>query len=149
MDKMDPSDDWSYALLEEDNYTQLRGMVLVSTQGSPYEGGVFEVLIDVPVGYPYTPPELHFVTPVFHPYVDAASGAVSLPILGEAWSPAESLSTVLQALHELLVFDGLDDPSLYADQGYEVLNDEAAELWIGEIDAFCARARDATCMHAI
>lgn len=36
---------------------------------TPYEGGVFELMINVPEQYPLAPPNVRFRTRIFHPNV--------------------------------------------------------------------------------
>lgn len=43
---------------------------LCGPKSSPYEGGVFELVINVPERYPFEPPVVKFVTPVYHPNID-------------------------------------------------------------------------------
>ena len=35
--------------------------------GTSYEGGVFEIDIVIPKGYPFEPPKMKFVTKIWHP----------------------------------------------------------------------------------
>lgn len=44
-----------------DSLTHLRGVVQ-GPEDSPYEGGVFEVDIRIPPGYPFEPPKMKFIT---------------------------------------------------------------------------------------
>ncbi|WWC88767.1 uncharacterized protein L201_003680 [Kwoniella dendrophila CBS 6074] len=77
--------------------------------GSPYEGGLFEVDIKVPDDYPFSPPQLHFVTKVYHCNI-ASSGAICLDLLKNAWSPALSLYKVILSLSSLLTDPNPSDP---------------------------------------
>ncbi|KAH8109760.1 ubiquitin-conjugating enzyme/RWD-like protein [Phellopilus nigrolimitatus] len=64
-------------------------------EGTPYEGGHYEVDIVVPESYPFQPVKMKFITKVYHPNVSSASGAICLDILKDAWSPVLTLKSTL------------------------------------------------------
>ncbi len=43
--------------------------VLRGPQDTPYDGGFFRIVLVVPETYPMSPPQVYFITPVFHPNV--------------------------------------------------------------------------------
>ena len=93
---------------------------ILGSIGTAYEGLEFRVGIQFPPDYPFRPPVVTFLTPCYHPNVEAkAGGYVCLDILREQWSAVLSLSTVLVSLQSLLSEPNCDSP----------LNQEAAELW--------------------
>ncbi|PRD23924.1 UNVERIFIED_CONTAM: Ubiquitin-conjugating enzyme E2 T [Trichonephila clavipes] len=53
---------------------------IVGPDSSPYENGVFHIDIQIPEKYPFLPPNVHFITPVYHPNIDD-SGRICLEIL--------------------------------------------------------------------
>jgi len=63
----------------EGSLTQLEA-VLQGPQGTVYEGGCFRVCLDIPARYPFEPPAVRFITPVYHPNIDVG-GRVCLDIL--------------------------------------------------------------------
>ena len=47
-------------------------------EGTPYEGGVFDVDILIPKEYPFEPPKMKFMTKIWHPNVSSQTGAICL-----------------------------------------------------------------------
>ncbi|KAK7045768.1 geranylgeranyl pyrophosphate synthetase [Paramarasmius palmivorus] len=79
-------------------------------EGTPYEGGHFEVDIVIPDAYPFQPVKMKFITKVYHPNVSSASGAICLDILKDAWSPVLTLKSTLISLQSLLCSPEPNDP---------------------------------------
>ncbi|KAG9464576.1 hypothetical protein GDO78_019699 [Eleutherodactylus coqui] len=124
----------------DDNMEQLRAQV-VGGSGSPYEGGVFSLEVAVPERYPFQPPRLQFLTPIYHPNIDTA-GRICLDILKPppegAWRPALNLSSVLTSIQLLMNEPNPEDP-LMADIAREYKYHRAA---------YTATAREWTEKHA-
>lgn len=70
---------------------------------SPYSGGVFFVNIHFPPDYPFKPPKVQFQTKVYHPNVNS-QGSICLDILKEQWSPALTISKVLNPVHHSVYY---------------------------------------------
>ncbi|THH05896.1 hypothetical protein EW145_g4465 [Phellinidium pouzarii] len=79
-------------------------------EGTPYEGGNYDVDIVVPESYPFQPVKMRFITKVYHPNVSSASGAICLDILKDAWSPVLTLKSTLISLQSLLCSPEPSDP---------------------------------------
>ena len=82
---------------------------LMGPKDSPYEGGLFSLVIDFPTNYPFKPPKVVFKTKVFHPNINS-QGGICLDILKDQWSPALSVAKVLLSISSLLTDANPKDP---------------------------------------
>ena len=78
-------------------------------EDSPYTGGVFFINISFPANYPFVPPKMHFMTRIYHSNFKL-NEPISLDILKDEWSPALTISKVLQFIISLLLDPNLDNP---------------------------------------
>ncbi|KAL3801226.1 hypothetical protein HJC23_012626 [Cyclotella cryptica] len=71
---------------------------ITGPEDSPFEKGVFLLLVNISGRYPFEPPRCRFLTPVYHPNIDSG-GRICLDTLksppGGSWSPAVSLPSLL------------------------------------------------------
>ncbi|XP_062503112.1 uncharacterized protein LOC134180053 [Corticium candelabrum] len=71
---------------------------------SLYKGGRFKVQLLITDQYPYEPPEVRFLTPIYHLNVCQKTGQVCLPFLmKDKWKPTYTFEHILQALYSLLI----------------------------------------------
>jgi len=105
-----------------DDLLQWRGTI-VGGEGTPYAGQTYRLRLVFPKTYPFSPPNVTFTTPIFHPNVDL-SGVICLDILEDEWSPSLTVQTVLLSLQSLLA-----DPN-----GDSALNADAARLWSDPVE---------------
>lgn len=103
-----------------DNITQFEAKIM-GAENTPYYGGIFKVLIDLPERYPFEPPKVQFVTPIYHPNIDSAGricmDTLKMPPKG-AWKPIMNIEGVLQQLQMLMAEPNPDD-ALMADIALE------------------------------
>jgi ubiquitin-conjugating enzyme E2 D/E len=90
---------------------------IIGPEDTPYAGGLFKLNINFPNEYPIKPPEIKFLTNIFH--CNIREGSICLDILKYNWSPALSISKVLISICSLLNDPNPDSP----------LNSEAADLY--------------------
>ena len=96
--------------ITEDNMTKMIG-TLPGPPDTPYFGGLYKVEITIPDDYPFAPPEVDFVSKIWHPNVSSMTGAICLDILTpDSWSAAMSLRTVLLSIQALLASPEPNDP---------------------------------------
>jgi len=77
---------------------------------TPWEGGAFKLSMAFPMDYPMKPPEIAFITPIFHPNV-YANGALCIDILQAAWAPVYDVGAILLSIQSLLNDPNPDSPA--------------------------------------
>ena len=104
--------------------------VVEGAEGTPYAKGRFRLTILVPPNYPFGPPKVQYVTPIYHPNIDSA-GRICLDILNMpttsgkgAWKPSLNLSTVLNSLR-LLMSEPNPDDGLMVEITHEFIHNRA------------------------
>ncbi|XP_078443278.1 ubiquitin-conjugating enzyme E2 20-like [Wolffia australiana] len=105
------------AFPEGESITCWKGTISGSS-GTVYEGTTYKLSLNFPNDYPFKPPKVKFVTPCFHPNIDAF-GNICLDILQDKWSSAYDVRTILLSIQSLLGEPNNESP----------LNTQAAALW--------------------
>lgn len=125
----------------EDRTDDLRAQI-VGGVDTPYENGVFTLEIKVPERYPFEPPKIRFLTPIYHPNIDNSGrichDALKLPPKG-AWKPSLNISTVLTSIQLLMAEPNPDDP---------LMADISSEFKYNK-QLFTEKARKWTQQHAV
>jgi len=93
----------------KDDLSVLRGEVR-GPPDTPYDGGLFELCIDIPDTYPFNPPKVKFVTRLWHPNISSQTGTICLDILKDQWAASMTLRTVLLSIQALLNSPEPNDP---------------------------------------
>ncbi|XP_043692098.1 constitutive photomorphogenesis protein 10 [Telopea speciosissima] len=75
---------------------------IIGPPGLPYEGGIFFLDITFPHEYPFKPPKVVFITRIYHCNIDS-SGNPGLDILKDRWSPALTISKVLDDIRSIFI----------------------------------------------
>ena len=120
----------------DDDIFQWQATIL-GPQGSPYEGGIFYLRINFPQDYPFKPPNVSFITRIYHCNINS-SGSICLDILKEQWSPALTISKVLLSICSLMDDQNPQDPLVL----------DAANLYNEDREKFIARAQAYTIQYA-
>jgi len=76
---------------------------------TPYEGGLFQAYCRFPSDYPFKPPTIRFVTPIYHCNINS-TGRICHSILDQFYSPAITVKSMLDAIFGLLMTPEPMDP---------------------------------------
>lgn len=74
---------------------------IAGPRGSPYEGGLFFLHLQILPDYPLRPPLVHFTTKIFHPNV-SRHGDIGLDCINDNWSLALTITKILISIQSLL-----------------------------------------------
>ena len=108
----------------------------VEPQDGAYSGARWEFSIELPDSFPFHRPRIATLSPLFHPNVDAHTGAVDLRLLHE-WSPVLTLRFVVLGLVLLFVEPNMERP----------VNAEAAHLLATDHAVFAEKVQ--LCKHIL
>lgn len=103
----DHKDEFSISPSKDD---PLRWIVKIKgPDDSPYQRGIFFILIRFPTDYPFKPPTVSFTTKIYHPNI-SRDGRIFVDMLDSRWSPAFTIDKVLMSINILLCEPNTDDP---------------------------------------
>lgn len=123
--------------MDGDNLTEFHA-VIQGPENTPFEGGEFQVKLEITEEYPQKPPKGYFMTKIFHPNVNEETGAICLSTLSSDWTEDTGLDHLLLAIRCLLIQPNPES----------ALNEEAGRLLLDNYEDYCARAKLMTQVHA-
>ena len=115
------SENISFGPIDDENLLEWDATILGPT-GTPYFGGIFKLLINIPSNYPIIPPVITFKTRLFHPNI-SETGEICLDILKYHWSPVFTISKILISIVSLFSDPNPHDP-LNSDAAHLLLSDK-------------------------
>lgn len=131
-------------VLVDDNILDWQ-LYLIGPAETMYEGGVFRVSMKFPMNYPNEPPEMRFLTPIWHPNV-YADGRVCISILhkpggtaetpddtpaSECWRPILNIEAIVVSVLSMLSDPNFNSPA----------NMDASVQMRNDIEGFKARVK--------
>ena len=105
--------------------------VIFGPDDTPWEGGTFNLLIRFGEDYPSKPPDVRFVSSLFHPNI-YADGKICLDILQAQWTPSYDVAAILASIQSLLCDPNPNSPA----------NSEAARLFTENRREYNRRVRE-------
>jgi len=133
----EPIENIEISFPEEGNLLKWEATLLGPTE-TPYEGGRFKIQMLFDNEYPHSPPEVKFLTKIYHPNVNNL-GQICLNILRNDWKPTLSARTVLLSISSLLGSPNAEDP----------LDVSVATLYKRNRELFYKTAQEWTNLHAM
>jgi ubiquitin-conjugating enzyme E2 A len=77
--------------------------IICGPEESVYESGAFQLQLLFPDDYPLRPPQVRFITKVFHPNVWWDNGLICVDILKDGWLPSYDVLAILHSIRLLLI----------------------------------------------
>ncbi|TBU04266.1 ubiquitin-conjugating enzyme [Hamiltosporidium magnivora] len=105
--------------------------VIYGPEDTPYEDGTFTLLLMFDETYPQNPPEIRFLTKMYHPNI-YQNGDLCLDILKNRWSPTYDVLAILLSIQSLLNDPNVSSPA----------NLEAANLLIKDEKMYYKKVRE-------
>ena len=131
-----PIEGISLAPVDENNLLRWQCYIYGPSE-SPYENGAFELYLEVVPEYPFKPPKVKFVTPIYHPNVNE-SGDICISTLKDDWNPTLTISKTILSISSLLLDPNPGDP----------LRPELARQYVENKAEFDTFAREWTARYA-
>lgn len=83
-------------------------VLIKGPEKTPYENGKYRLEIKLPQDYPMDPPEIKFLTKIYHPNIKEKE--ICLDILKNNWKPTYNLSKIFDSIYYLLKNPNTNDP---------------------------------------
>jgi ubiquitin-conjugating enzyme E2 S len=112
---------------------------ITGPENTPFEGGEFQVKLEIGEEYPQKAPKGYFLTKIFHPNVNFDTGAICVSTLSQDWTSDMGLDHLLLTIRCLLI-----EPNAES-----ALNAEAGQLLLDNYKDYCTRAKLMTQVHAM
>lgn len=106
---------------------------------SCYENGLFKLSLTFPKNYPDDPPDIKFVTKIYHPNISMNDGTICISSKSTEWEENKSIINVIYSIYDLL-----NKPS--TEHG---LNKEALLLYQNDYESFKKKAKEFTEQNAM
>ena len=122
--QMEPPDGVSASPVGDD--FMIWDAIIFGPPDTPFEDGTFRLKLQFTEEYPHKPPEVRFMSKLFHPNV-YADGSICLDILQGRWSPVYDVASILTSIQSLLNEPNPNSPAnAYAAQLYQTDKKEYA-----------------------
>ena len=128
----------SFEVFPCDDAVDFWHLMLEAPTGTNYEGGIFRLYIEFTKDYPNKPPNIRFITPIYHCNINSA-GRICHKVLDTFYSPEKKIRELLGHIYGLLLEATPDDP----------LDSYKADLLITDKQEYDQQAKAFTKLHAM
>mmetsp|Transcript_1309 Transcript_1309/g.1971 ORF Transcript_1309/g.1971 Transcript_1309/m.1971 type:complete len:150 (+) Transcript_1309:154-603(+) len=97
----------SFDLVNEDIYTW---RAKLNGPPGPYVNGVFVVEFKFPTQYPFKPPEVRYITKIYHPNVKTDTGEICNDLINGNWGPTLNVKHCIEVLRAMMNNPQSDHP---------------------------------------
>ena len=124
-----------------ENEEDIRNWIVVmkGPSESPYANGNFKLKFTFPENYPFKPPEVKFLTTVYHPNINLSTGEICLEVFNSSWAPTQKVSEILEKIASMLQSPSASNP----------LETEIANELTNNYSTFEKKAKEYTAKYAI
>lgn len=113
-------------------------VLLKGPNKSCYENGLFKLLLTFPTNYPEDPPDIKFITKIYHPNI-GNDGVICISSKSTDWKENPNIINVIYSIYDLLKKPNLEHG----------LNKEALFLYKNDYESFKKKAKEFTEANAI
>lgn len=96
--------------LEKEDDIRTWIVIMKGPPESPYENGNFKLKFTFPDNYPFKPPEVKFITTVYHPNVKLDTGDICLDVFTNSWLPTQNTTEILEKIASILKAPSVSSP---------------------------------------
>ena len=106
-------------------------VILKGPDKSCYENRLFKLLLIFPENYPEDPPDIRFITKIYHPNI-SEDGVICISSNSTDWNPNSNIINIIYSIYVLLKKPNLDHG----------LNKEALMLYKNDYQSFAKKAKE-------
>lgn len=113
-------------------------VIIKGPNKSCYENGLFKLLLTFPKNYPEDPPDIKFVTKIYHPNV-SSDGVICISSKSVDWDKNQNIIDIIYSIYDLLKKPNLDHG----------INKEALLMYKNDYEGFEKKAKEFTKEYAL
>ena len=114
-------------------------VIMQGPESTAYNGGIFKLQFKFPDNYPFKPPDVKFLTTIYHPNIKLDTGEICQDVFASSWAPTQKVQDILEKIVSMLREPSTSTP----------LENEICNEYTNNRNQFNKTARDYTMKYAI